>query len=98
MMKRQPSSSGTGKSEVLEMLTAYIQAAMRRAKYEILEDDGTFYGEIPGFQGVWANAATLEECRDELMEVLEGWLLLGVAHGHELPEVNGIEIKVQKVA
>lgn len=53
------------------MLTQYIHAAMRRARYEILSD-GTFYGEIPGFQGVYANADTLEECRDELKEVLEG--------------------------
>src|SRR5438309_12030802 len=29
------------------MLTEYLQAAMRRAKYEILADDGSFYGEIP---------------------------------------------------
>jgi len=40
------------------MLTAYIQAAMRLAHYEILEDE-TFYAEIPGFQGVFANADTL---------------------------------------
>jgi uncharacterized protein UPF0150 len=33
------------------MLTSYIHEAMRLAKYEILED-GTYYGEIPGFQGV----------------------------------------------
>ena len=44
------------------MLTNYIRSAMRRATYEILPD-GTFYGEIPGFQGVWANSATLEGCR-----------------------------------
>ncbi len=53
------------------MLTDYIRATMHRAKYEILEDDGTFYGEIPGFQGVWANAKTLEACRDELESVLQ---------------------------
>ena len=29
------------------MLTTYIQAAMRHAHYEILEDN-TYYGEIPG--------------------------------------------------
>jgi predicted RNase H-like HicB family nuclease len=50
------------------MLTEYIHAAMHRAEYEILSD-GTFYGEIPGFQGVYANADTLEGCRDELKEV-----------------------------
>ncbi len=36
------------------MLTKYIRAAMGKARYEILPDDGTFYGEIVGFDGVWA--------------------------------------------
>ena len=29
------------------MLLEYIQAALRRARYEILPDDGSYYGEIP---------------------------------------------------
>jgi len=70
------------------MLTEYIQAAMRNAKYEILEDDGTFYGEIPACRGVWANAKTLEDCRRELQEVLEDWIVLGLQLGHELPEID----------
>ena len=45
------------------MLTKYIAAAMHHATYELLPDDGTFYGEIPGFQGVYANVDTLEACR-----------------------------------
>ena len=49
----------------------YIQAAMRRAKYEIFPDDNSYYGEIPGFEGVFANASTLEECREQLVEVLK---------------------------
>jgi predicted RNase H-like HicB family nuclease len=73
------------------MLTEYIHAAMHRAKYEILSD-GTFYGEIPGFQGVYANTDTLEECRDELQEVLEGWIILGLQLGHSLPVVEGIDL------
>ena len=44
------------------MLTSYIRAAMRRAKYEIFSDDRSFYGEIPGFDGVYANANSLESC------------------------------------
>jgi len=66
------------------MLTEYIRAAMRQAIYEILSD-GTFYGEIPGFQGVYANSQTLEICREELQEVLEGWIVLGLQLGHTLP-------------
>ncbi len=57
------------------MLTTYIRAAMERAQYKILED-GTYFGEIPGFQGVWANESAHEECRGVLQEVLEEWLLL----------------------
>ena len=58
------------------MLTAYIKSAMRSAHYEILEGGEGYVGRIPGFQGVWANADTLEVCRDELREVLEEWIIL----------------------
>ena len=57
------------------MLTAYISAAMDRARYKII-DDRTYFGEIPSLRGVWANAKTLEGCREELQEVLEDWLVL----------------------
>lgn len=77
------------------MLTEYIAAAMRRATYEILSD-GTFYGEIPGLQGVYANMQTLEACREELREVLEGWIVLGLRLGHTLPVVEGIELVAEK--
>ena len=80
------------------MLSQYIQAALRKAKYEILEDDGTFYGEIPGFQGVWANAAALEDCRNELAEVLEEWIFLHLADNTPLPVVNGLKLSVEKVS
>ena len=76
------------------MLTEYIQAAMRKAVYEIIED-GTYYGEIPGLQGVFSNAETLEECRQVLREVLEDWILLGIHFGHPIPIVDGIDINVK---
>jgi predicted RNase H-like HicB family nuclease len=79
------------------MLTKYICAAMHKATYEILSD-GSFYGEIPGFQGVYANAETLEACRDELQEVLEGWIMLGLRLGHSLPVVDSIDLAVHKEA
>ena len=80
------------------MLSQYIQAAMRQAKYEILSDDGTFYGEIPDFQGVYANAATLEDCREELAEVLEEWIVFRLSRNLSLPVVNGLRLVVEKVA
>lgn len=80
------------------MLTNYIRAAMRRARYEILPDDGTFYGEIPGFNGVYANADTLEACREELEEVLEEWILFRVSRNLPLPVVDEIELIIREVA
>lgn len=61
------------------MLTNHLRTAMERAQYEILSDDGSCYGEIPGFQGVYANADTLEACPRELEEVLEEWILFRVS-------------------
>lgn len=80
------------------MLREYVSSAMRRARYEILSDDRSYYGEIPGFDGVLANAPTLEECRDQLEEVLEDWILVGISEHHDLPVVDGIELKVKEPA
>lgn len=80
------------------MLSQYIQAAMRQAKYEILNDDESFYGEIPDFQGVYANAETLEDCRNELAEVLEEWIFFRLSRHLSLPVVNGLRLAVEKVA
>lgn len=71
---------------------------MGKARYEILPDDGSFYGEIVGFNGVYANADSLEECRDELEEVLEEWILLRVSRHIPLPIVEGIELTIMEVA
>jgi len=80
------------------MLTDYIRAALHRARYEILRDDGGFYGEIPGFEGVYSDAATLEACREELAEVLEEWILFRVSRNFSLPVVDGIELVIKEVA
>ena len=80
------------------MLTAYLETAMHQAHYAILPDGEGFFGEIPGLEGVWANAATLEECRAELREVLEEWLLLGLRRGHTIPAIGGIDLAVRETA
>lgn len=80
------------------MLLEYIQAALRHAKYEILADDGSYYGEIPECNGAYADARTLEDCREELREVLEEWVLFRVHRNLSLPVIDGIELIVRKVA
>jgi predicted RNase H-like HicB family nuclease len=80
------------------MLLNYIRAALKQAKYEILPDDGKYYGEIPECKGVYAHADTLEACREELQEVLEEWILFRVHRNLSLPEIDGIKITIKEVA
>jgi predicted RNase H-like HicB family nuclease len=74
------------------MLNQYIQAAMRKAEYKILDGGEGYFGSIPGYKGVWANADNLEDCRAELAEVLEEWLLFRLQDGQKLPKIDGIEL------
>ena len=77
------------------MLNEYLDKAMGHAQYESLED-GTYFGEIPGFEGLWANAPTEDACRQELRDVLEGWILLHIADHTPLPIVDGVTLEIGK--
>jgi len=77
------------------MLTNYISQKLTQARYKIL-GDGTYFGEIPGLQGVWASEKTLEKCRETLREILEEWLILKLRDGDNIPDFPSIKAK-QKV-
>ena len=79
------------------MVAKHLRAAMRGAKYELLEEGG-YYGSIPGFEGVWADAVSLQECPHELEEVLEEWLLFRLSRQLPVPIVAGIDLVVREVA
>lgn len=76
------------------MIVEYLREAMRRAKYKILED-GTYYGWIDELPGVWADAGSLEKCREELESVVEDWLLLGLKLGHDITPLGDIDLNIQ---
>ena len=78
------------------MIREYIQAALARAKYEIIEDEEPYYGEIEGLKGVWATGKTLEDCRSKLADVLDGWIIVRLSRGMLIPPVGGVRIRVPK--
>jgi predicted RNase H-like HicB family nuclease len=80
--------------DTLSMFAEYIQAAMERTTYEIIDDPEPFYGEVSELQGVWATGITLEECRKELQSVIEGWIALKLRLGHPIPPIGGQAITV----
>jgi len=75
------------------MLLEYIQAAMGKAKYEIINDKEPYYGEVPELEGVWATGKTLEECRHNLAEVIDGWLIVRLKKGLSIPTLNGCKVE-----
>ena len=77
---------------VMHMLSEFINKKLREARYKVLNDE-SYFGEIPGLEGVWANAKNLEDCRGELQEVLEEWLVLKI---RDRERIRGLSLKVDK--
>jgi predicted RNase H-like HicB family nuclease len=75
------------------MLVEYVETALQKAKYEMLDDTEPFYAEVPQLKGVWATGNTLEECRHNLAEVVEGWLMVRLRKGLTIPQLGRIKVK-----
>ncbi len=75
------------------MIREYVEAALSRATYEIIKDDEPYYGEVPKLRGVWATGRTLEECRRNLAEVIDGWLVVRLRRGLPIPPIDGHKVQ-----
>jgi len=78
-------------------LSSYIERAMASARVKMLEDK-TYFGEIPGFDGVWSSAKTAKKCRLSLREVLEDWIVIKLRNDDALPAVHGKRLTVPELA
>ena len=76
-----------------DMIIEYIENALSRAKYEIIEDEESYYGEVPELKGVWATGKTLAECRKNLAEVIDGWIIVRLRKGLLIPAIGEYKIK-----
>lgn len=79
------------------MITRYIEKALGRARYEALED-GSYCATVRGLKGVMALGRTVEECRRELADVIEAWILVRVARGLSVPPLGGVAIKIKRAS
>ncbi len=71
----------------------YIDAALATARFERIEGGQKVYAEIPACRGVWAQGRTRQQVKDELREVLRGWIELKMEHGDGLPPIKGVVFK-----
>jgi len=79
------------------VILKYIDKALRRAKYT-QPDPGVYCATVPGLRGVIATAMTLENCRDQLAEIIEEWVLVRVARGLTVPPLGGVTVSVKKTS
>jgi predicted RNase H-like HicB family nuclease len=77
------------------MFSEYIQAALDRAEYDTLED-GSFVATVSGLQGVIAVGDSFEECRKDLIEVIEEWIVARIQWGYPIPPISGHTIESSK--
>jgi predicted RNase H-like HicB family nuclease len=78
------------------LIAQYTEAALNSARYEIIEDEEPYYGEVPELEGVWATGKTLEECRHNLAEVIDGWLVVRLRRGLDIPSIGEHKIEELK--
>ena len=67
------------------MIENFIKKFLAEAKYEMIDGGKYFYAEIKSLRGVWAKGKTLEECRENLLSSLEGWLVFRLRNRLSVP-------------
>ena len=75
------------------MFSEYVQAAFARAEREPIEK-GEYCATVPGLRGVITTGKTIEECRRDLIEVLEEWISFRLRLGMSIPPIGGKTIEV----
>jgi predicted RNase H-like HicB family nuclease len=77
-----------------QLIDRYVRSVVRRAEVKQYPD-GSWFAEIPGFPGVWANDPSQDETLVDLEETLREWVLLKIQDGdRDLRVVDSIDLNV----
>jgi predicted RNase H-like HicB family nuclease len=78
------------KKKSIDSRANYMRAALAKAEFEQTES-GMWFAHIPGFEGLWATGATINQARNLLIITLNGWLEVHTRIGqHKAPVVDGL--------
>lgn len=84
----------TGRLLPTQLIGRWVEAASRRARFEKFSD-GTWYAEVPGATGAWANEATEDATDVALRKSLTGWVILKIEdRDRDIPSFGGIDLNV----
>jgi predicted RNase H-like HicB family nuclease len=76
------------------MFSEYVETALARVEYKVIEDDDPYFASVPELPGVRASGRTVEECRKELIEVIEEWIVARLQRGLPIPPMGEHKIGV----
>jgi predicted RNase H-like HicB family nuclease len=76
------------------MFSEYVETALSRAEYKVIEDDEPYFASVSELPGVWASGKTVEECRKELVEVIEEWIVARLQRSLPIPPMGEHKIGV----
>src|SRR5215211_7701729 len=96
-MLEHPTKGSQVSIPVAGTLSEYISAALQHAKYEQIEEEGTYFGIISGFPGLWGHGPTREACQRDLQAALEDWIVFSLVNRDSMPIVDGIEVRADRV-
>lgn len=75
------------------LVLSYAELAADHARYEQLED-GSWFADVVGLDGAWAEGDTPTDARSELVRVIEGWVRVKLRHGDDdIPPIEGIDLR-----
>lgn len=80
------------------MIQTFLESNIKKADYELIDGGKRYYGEVKSLRGVWAVGKTLEECRNNLMTTIEGWLLLRLKKNLPIPNFKIPSVLSRKYA
>ena len=77
-------------------MRAYLKAALACAEYE-QDEDGLVVASIPNFAGFYSQGESHEEARTNLLDAIEGNVMIALQMGSEIPSIPGVEMKIEVV-
>ena len=77
---------------MVKMIPEYIERSLAHARYELINDEEPWYGEIPELEGVYATGKTFEACQASLKDVVNGWIIVRLRKGLLIPLIDNCTI------
>ena len=71
-------------------LADYLKAALEIAEYE--QDDGMIVASVPNCAGFYSEGESYEESRTNLLDAIEGNVMIALQMGWEIPSIPGVEM------